>query len=92
MGSQTLLIDNPTLGTTKEVLFPPLRVILDRKGRTLEHPELRLFQEDKGQVLIFTERKPVAKMPKWVEVVSFPMVTIERVSSERSWPVVCGMK
>lgn len=82
VGSQTLLIDNPTLGTTKDVLVPPLRVILDRKGQTLEHPELRLFQEDKGQILIFTERKPVDKMPKWVEVVSFPQVTIERIISE----------
>lgn len=82
VGSQTLLIDNPTLGTTKDVLFPPLRVILDRKGRTLKHPELTLFQEEKGQLLIFTETKPDAKMPKWVEVVSFPEVTIERVISE----------
>lgn len=82
VGSQTLLTDNPNLDTTKDVLVPPLRIILDRKGRTLEHSELTLFQEEKGQILIFTETKSTAKMPKWVEVLSLPKVTIEPVIRE----------
>ena len=82
VGSQTVLTDNPTLKTTKDVLFPPLRVILDRKGRTLNHPELKLFQEDGGSVVIFTEQTTAPQSPKWVEVVSLPEVTIDRVITE----------
>lgn len=82
VGNQTVLTDNPTLKTTKDVLVPTLRVILDRTGRTLNHPELELFQEDGGSVVIFTESKAVAKMPRWVEVISLPEVTIKCVISE----------
>ncbi|EAG2306595.1 bifunctional diaminohydroxyphosphoribosylaminopyrimidine deaminase/5-amino-6-(5-phosphoribosylamino)uracil reductase RibD, partial [Listeria monocytogenes] len=54
VGSQTVLTDDPTLLTTIETSFPPIRIVVDRRGRTLSQPQLALFADDSAPVWIFT--------------------------------------
>lgn len=44
VGAKTAIIDNPTLLTSKEGDFPPIRVVVDRRGRLLDHLDLKLLQ------------------------------------------------
>lgn len=82
IGSNTALIDNPSLGTTKSTAFPPYRIILDRKGETLSHKELTIFHDGSSPVLIFTENMQKADVPKHVEVICEKALTIPVVVSE----------
>lgn len=56
VGAKTALLDNPRL----DVRLPgkwrnPIRVILDREGKTLERVDLNVFAQS-GRVIVFTER------------------------------------
>lgn len=55
IGSQTALTDNPTLLPLKVGKYPPVRIVLDRRGRTLTQKELALFKSKLAPVWIYTE-------------------------------------
>ncbi|MGK0612247.1 RibD family protein, partial [Enterococcus faecalis] len=44
VGSKTVLVDDPQLLPTAETTFPPVRIVLDRRGRIFKSPKLNLFQ------------------------------------------------
>lgn len=54
IGSQTALIDNPSLLTTVKSPFPPVRIVLDRRGRLGSHPDLKLLNDDQAPTWVFT--------------------------------------
>lgn len=80
VGSETVLIDDPELLATAPE-FPPLRVIIDRRGRTLRQ-ELALFKRATSPVLIFTEVAAYGDFPKHVEVTQVRQLSIEKVLAE----------
>lgn len=54
IGSTTAIIDDPTLLTTKGGKYPPIRIILDRRGRLLQHPQLQLLTDHQAPTWLFT--------------------------------------
>ncbi|MFV0497313.1 MAG: bifunctional diaminohydroxyphosphoribosylaminopyrimidine deaminase/5-amino-6-(5-phosphoribosylamino)uracil reductase RibD [Candidatus Fimivivens sp.] len=70
IGSETALIDNPCLLPEKSAVFPPVRIILDRRGRLLSHLELNLFRDSTSPVWIFTEQEKVCALPPHVRIFS----------------------
>ncbi len=54
IGSQTAIVDNPTLLTTAPTNFPPVRIILDRRGRLAQHPTLHLLKDGAAPTWVFT--------------------------------------
>jgi diaminohydroxyphosphoribosylaminopyrimidine deaminase/5-amino-6-(5-phosphoribosylamino)uracil reductase len=62
IGSTTALVDNPSLGTTVQTDYPPLRIVMDRRGRLLQHLDLKLLTD--GQpTWLFTQNKKLASQP-----------------------------
>lgn len=59
IGSSTAIIDNPSLLTTALTDYPPIRIILDRRGRLLDHLNLTLLNDD-NPTWIFTQNKSLA--------------------------------
>jgi len=55
VGSKTVLVDDPQLLPNAETTFPPVRIVLDRRGRIFKSPKLNLFQTATSPVWIFTE-------------------------------------
>lgn len=70
VGSNTALIDDPSLLTTVKQEHPPVRIVVDRRGRLRQHPQLRLFQEDTAPVWLLTQNPDClqANWPKHVSV------------------------
>lgn len=60
IGSSTAIIDNPTLGTTVKTDYPPIRIVIDRRGRLLQHLQLNLLNDTKP-TWIFTQNKKMSK-------------------------------
>lgn len=54
IGSSTALIDNPTLLTSVKQEHPPIRIIIDRRGR-LDGKDLKIFS-NQAPTWIFTEK------------------------------------
>ncbi|WP_420705960.1 bifunctional diaminohydroxyphosphoribosylaminopyrimidine deaminase/5-amino-6-(5-phosphoribosylamino)uracil reductase RibD [Enterococcus sp. CWB-B31] len=80
VGSETILTDNPNLLSTNKSPFPPVRIVLDRRGRVLVHPQFNIFKDKTAPVLIFTEAVVnTEQLPGHVEVVSLSKVTIPAV-------------
>lgn len=82
VGSQTVLTDDPTLLTTVETSFPPIRIVLDRRGRTLSQPHLALFVDDSAPVWIFTQQTTVSDLPAHVSVIQLEELTIVSLLKE----------
>ncbi|WP_435522172.1 bifunctional diaminohydroxyphosphoribosylaminopyrimidine deaminase/5-amino-6-(5-phosphoribosylamino)uracil reductase RibD [Enterococcus rotai] len=83
VGSETIIIDDPLLLSTKKSHFPPVRIVLDRRGRVLSNSKLRIFKNATAPVLIFTEKVGhIGKLPKHVEVCYFSSVTVQNVLNE----------
>ena len=59
IGSSTAIIDNPSLLTTAKTDYPPIRIVLDRRGRLLAHLDLTLLN-DNNPTWIFTKNKELA--------------------------------
>jgi diaminohydroxyphosphoribosylaminopyrimidine deaminase/5-amino-6-(5-phosphoribosylamino)uracil reductase len=72
VGSETVLIDNPSLLPTPQTAFLPVRIILDRRGRVQERPELHIFQETHSPVWIFTENANYQNLPQHVKMIYTP--------------------
>lgn len=73
VGSQTVLVDNPRLTTWDNTIYPPIRIIMDRRGRTLKHPELKIFDQT-APTWIFTEQSSIAEH-KNAKVITLNQVT-----------------
>ena len=83
VGSETILIDDPQLLSTKKSQFPPIRIVLDRRGRVLNNSKLTIFKDPSVPVLIFTESSEYSKrLPENVEVLNLSSVTIVNVLNE----------
>ena len=82
VGSQTVLTDNPTLHADPAIEYPPMRIVLDRRGRIFTEPKLKLFNDNYSEVVIFTTITPVMKLPDHVKVISQATMTIDSVLSE----------
>lgn len=82
VGSQTVLADNPKLLTLHATKFPPIRLVLDRRGRLFEQKNLHLFQEATALVWVFTENLQQIELPLHVEQIHLPEVTIAHVLTE----------
>lgn len=86
VGSETILIDDPQLLSTKNSPFQPIRIVLDRRGRILadlNDSKLNIFKDTSTPVLIFTETTEYwKKIPKHVELVQMSTVTIPNVLNE----------
>ncbi|MCH3921667.1 bifunctional diaminohydroxyphosphoribosylaminopyrimidine deaminase/5-amino-6-(5-phosphoribosylamino)uracil reductase RibD [Limosilactobacillus sp.] len=54
IGSQTAIVDDPLLTTTARTDFPPVRIILDRRGRLGRHRELRILHDRAAPTWVFT--------------------------------------
>lgn len=80
VGSETVLIDDPSLLATDSE-FPPLRVVIDRRGRTLRQ-KLALFKRATSPVLIFTEVAAYGDFPKHVEVIQVRQLSIDKILAE----------
>lgn len=61
IGSNTAIIDNPTLLTDANTDYPPVRVVVDRRGRLLDHLDLNLLQESSTQTWILTMNEELLK-------------------------------
>lgn len=54
VGSQTAIVDDPTLLTTVKSPYPPVRIILDRRGRLGHYPHLKVLTTTDAPTWIFT--------------------------------------
>ncbi|MBP2057524.1 diaminohydroxyphosphoribosylaminopyrimidine deaminase/5-amino-6-(5-phosphoribosylamino)uracil reductase [Lactobacillus colini] len=63
IGSSTAIIDNPSLLTSHQSNFPPIRIILDRRGRLLDHLDLKLLTDNLAPTWIFTQNQELAFHP-----------------------------
>ena len=61
IGSNTAIIDNPTLTTTINSDYPPIRIVIDRRGRLLDHLALNLLTDKKSTTWIFTQNDQLVK-------------------------------
>lgn len=57
VGSQTVFTDDLTLGTVVKLEHQPWRVIMDRRGRIFDRPELKVWQASNQPTIVYTERK-----------------------------------
>lgn len=72
VGSETVLIDDPRLLPDVETIFPPVRIVLDRRGRILKSPKLDLFQTTTSPVWIFTENPKLEELFSHVTIFYTP--------------------
>ncbi len=54
VGSNTAIVDNPSLLTTISTDYPPIRIVIDRRGRLLQHRNLKLLTDGQAPTWIFT--------------------------------------
>lgn len=63
IGSETALVDNPHLLTTVSTPYPPVRIVLDRRGRLGDHRNLHLLADHQAPTWVFTSNaKTKAKL------------------------------
>ncbi|WP_430611629.1 bifunctional diaminohydroxyphosphoribosylaminopyrimidine deaminase/5-amino-6-(5-phosphoribosylamino)uracil reductase RibD [Enterococcus sp. DIV0876] len=82
VGSQTVLTDDPTLLTTTKSPFPPIRMVVDRRGRVLSQTQLALFSDALAPVWIFTEQVSDRERPPHVTVITMDNLTIPNLLKE----------
>lgn len=82
VGSQTVLIDNPTLKASENSYFKPIRIVLDRRGRLFKKTDLNIFLDSESPVIIFTEKTEISELPKHVDVIKSNKLTIDFVLKE----------
>ncbi|WP_176271465.1 MULTISPECIES: bifunctional diaminohydroxyphosphoribosylaminopyrimidine deaminase/5-amino-6-(5-phosphoribosylamino)uracil reductase RibD [unclassified Enterococcus] len=83
VGSETILIDDPQLLSTKKTKFSPIRIVMDRRGRLLDNFKQTIFKDSSAPVLIFTEATEYSnQLPEHVEVISQSAVTVPDVLNE----------
>ncbi|EJN94299.1 bifunctional diaminohydroxyphosphoribosylaminopyrimidine deaminase/5-amino-6-(5-phosphoribosylamino)uracil reductase RibD [Streptococcus ratti] len=78
VGSETVLVDNPSLLGKNSSLYPPIRIVLDRRGRIFAKKDLHIFTDDKAPVYIFSQQE-VADLPSHVTVFTAEQWTVSEV-------------
>lgn len=78
VGSGTILTDNPQLLAAEESDFPPVRIVLDRRGQTLAFSKFQLYAT-KEPIWLFTEQAVHEGVPDHVTVFFNSQWTIEKV-------------
>lgn len=78
VGSQTALVDDPTLRPLHPMAHPPVRIILDRRGRVFQK-KLRLWTDASAPVYVFTTQAPTTTTPKHVHVLTRQTWPLEQV-------------
>lgn len=73
VGSSTALTDNPQLNIrfVNSKKKSPIKVILDKAGRTLQKMDTLNLYNDEAKVLVFTEIAGVQNIPEFVKVINF---------------------
>lgn len=77
VGSQTAITDDPSLHTIPRGPYPPLRIVLDRRGRLKDYDQLQLFHDKDQEVWIFSEDNPPTSLPDHCRWIVQEKVTIE---------------
>lgn len=67
VGSRTVLADNPKLLPSVITAFPPVRIILDRQGETLDFTKYQIYKEA-FPVWVFTETMTIENVPAHVRL------------------------
>lgn len=81
VGAQTAITDNPRLLGSETSLFPPQRIVLDRRGRVFDKPDLTLFKDESAPVIIFSAATP-DNLPKHVTVLKPKDFSISTILSD----------
>lgn len=86
IGSQTAIVDNPTLLTTAPTAFPPIRIILDRRGRLGQYRKLRILNDRSAPTWVFTNNSVLADQLATIDakVIYQPEMTVNTVVKECS--------
>lgn len=75
VGSSTALIDNPTLLTSVKSAHPPIRIVLDRRGRLMQQPQLNLLTNAAAPTWILTQsQQEKAALPQHVRLWQLPQL------------------
>ncbi|GEN86094.1 bifunctional diaminohydroxyphosphoribosylaminopyrimidine deaminase/5-amino-6-(5-phosphoribosylamino)uracil reductase RibD [Oceanobacillus sojae] len=77
-GSGTILADNPKLLPNVITDFPPIRIILDRKGQTLDFEKYQIYREA-VPVWVFTKSNAIDDLPEHVRLIPDNHWTISKV-------------
>lgn len=68
VGSTTAIVDDPTLLPQPRPRFMPVRIVLDRRGRLADYPQLKLLSDDLAPMWLFTANATVANRLKGLPV------------------------
>ncbi|MCT1904627.1 bifunctional diaminohydroxyphosphoribosylaminopyrimidine deaminase/5-amino-6-(5-phosphoribosylamino)uracil reductase RibD [Oceanobacillus sojae] len=77
-GSGTILADNPKLLPNVITDFPPIRIILDRRGKTLDFEKYQIYRET-VPVWVFTTSSAIDDVPEHVRLLPDKHWTISKV-------------
>lgn len=77
-GSRTILADDPKLLPNVITDFPPVRIILDRRGQALDFEKYQIYQEA-VPVWVFTKNDSIANTPEHVRLIPDQYWTIPKV-------------
>ena len=76
IGSETAIVDDPRLTVNVTTAFPPVRIVIDRRGRLADHPNLQLLHNSRAKTWVFSENSGLAN------VLSKTRAEVERVIEE----------
>lgn len=62
IGSNTAIVDNPSLLTSVRTDYPPIRIVIDRRGRLLAHQDLHLLTDGLAPTWIFTQNSDLVHL------------------------------
>lgn len=62
IGSNTAIVDNPSLLTSVRTDYPPIRIVIDRRGRLLAHQDLHLLTDGLAPTWIFTKNSDLVHL------------------------------
>lgn len=57
VGSETVLVDNPSLLGKNSSLYPPIRIVLDRRGRIFAKKDLHILLMIRRRSIFLVSRK-----------------------------------
>ncbi|MFD1452429.1 bifunctional diaminohydroxyphosphoribosylaminopyrimidine deaminase/5-amino-6-(5-phosphoribosylamino)uracil reductase RibD [Oceanobacillus sojae] len=78
VGSGTILADNPKLLPNVITDFPPIRIILDRRGKTMDFAKYQIYRET-VPVWVFTTSSAIEDVPEHVRLIPDMHWTISKV-------------
>lgn len=84
IGSGTAITDDPQLTVKVKTAFPPIRIIVDRRGRLADHPNLQLLHDLQAKTWVFSSNPNLARAlsETKAEVIYIADCSIEMVINE----------